>query len=456
MNNTPMGCLVWIAAMLLSGCGWADGANAELKYSSQDMTDITEEEVRAAQQAWGNSIGDIGRVEVAGGDFEARAGAFVDSLYALDFTDVLFKPTMAERIPFRTTRSGIVSYFVANAPAAFPEDVAHGGFARKPWRGVRFEVAGNWLGPGAALSMGHYIFTDMNDTEHIAEFSMAYVRDISKRLRIALHHSSFPFCGEEFVSSRSCNLPRAQLDAHSVLRSALPEEHKRRLQAVGVTSNVVLNSEQTWGAGIIDLGNASAAEMHGQAVDFVEHSYAYSSTTPYHAPTPWIAPGCLFKPTKARLRPFRTSLAGAVSYFVGHDATFAEDHGFALQPWIEVGFEPAGITQLTPLLTVTMGHYFFTATDNTKHKAEFSLAFVPDAGNLVIALHHSSFPCCSTCGSALQADAVADASVSWAVATIFGGLSLSLLIISIRMNYSKHRMSGSEPLLHADVGHIAS
>jgi len=463
MNNNAMGCLVWIAAVLLSGFEKGDGAKAEREFASQDMTEITEEEVRAAQQAWGDSIVDIGRVEAAGGNFEARAGELVDSLYALDVTDVLFKPTMAENIPFRTTRTGTLSYFVANAPVAFPEDVAHGGFARKPWRAVRFEVAGNWLGPGAALSMGHYIFTDMNGTEHIAEYSMAYVRDLSERLRIALHHSSFPFCGEEWVSSHAgaqlphCNLPQAlpQLDAQSVL-STLPEEHKRRLHAAGVTSNAVLNSEHTWGTGVVNIGNASAAEVHGLAVNFVEHNYAYSSSTPYHAPTPWIAPGCLFKPTKARLSPFRTSLAGTVSYFVGHDATFAEDHGFALHPWIEVGFEPAGITQLTPELTVTMGHYIFTATDNTRHTAEHSLAFVPDAGNPVIALHHSSFPYCSTCGHALQAAAVADGSVSWAGATIFGGLSLTFLIISTHMKCNKHRMSGAESLLHADAERIAS
>lgn len=431
--------------------------------ASQDTTEITEEEVRAAQQAWGSSIVDIGRVHVAGGDFEARAGSLVDSLYALDFADVLFKPTMAERIPFRTTRTGTLSYFVANAPAAFPEDVAHGGFALHPWKAVRFEVAGNWLGPGAALSMGHYIFTDMNDTEHVAEFSMAYVRDISRRLRIVLHHSSFPFCGEEFVSSEPCNLPSGQFDAQSVL-SALPEEHKRRLRAAGVTSAAVLTStaaELYWGAEVRDLGKASAAEVHGKAVDFVEHSYAYSSTTPYHAPTPWTAPGCLFKPTKARVTPFRTSLAGAVSYFVGHDATFAEDHGFALQPWIQVEFEPVGTTQLTPSMSVTMGHYIFTATDHTRHKAEFSFAFVSrsglafgsHAGGPVIALHHSSFPFSSTRGSALQAAAVAQASTSLSSATIFGGLSLAVLIISIQMKYSKRRMSGAEPLLPADAEH---
>ena len=67
--------------------------------------------------------------------------------------------------------------------------------------------------------------------------------------------------------------------------------------------------------------------------------------------------GFMFKPTKARVKPFRTTLDGAVSYFIGGDPNFSEDHGFALNPWTAVRFEPAGTTQLSPSLAITMGHY---------------------------------------------------------------------------------------------------
>lgn len=377
--------------------------------SSLEVAMVSQDEVDEAQRAWGDAIVGIGVTEGANLDFQASASQMVDSLYAFGVADVLFKPTMAERTPFRTTRAGVLSYFISGpgVTTAFPEDTEHGGFARHPWSAVRFEPAGIWLGAGAALSMGHYHFMDSSQVEHTAEFSFAYVRDVNGTLRIALHHSSFPYCGEEFVNAEQCTLPAA-----APVDSSQQVSPQRRLDLAPLTQSAVSNAEQSWGSGIVSLGRAAAADVHQSAVDFVRQSYSYGD-----APAPWTGSGALFKPTRAREAPFRTTLDGAVSYFVGGDAAFPEDHGFALAPFGSVRFDSAGTTRLSPTLVVTMGTYFFTDSLMAEHRAEYSLAFVPgdaEAGPK-IALHHSSFPFCSTCAAssaAAAASPVQDAPVA--------------------------------------------
>jgi len=410
---------------------------------------VTEAEVQDAQGAWGDAIVDIGRVELAGGDFETRAEQFVDALYAFDITDVLFKPTMAEDLPFRTTREGTLSYFIANAPAHFPEDVTHGGFARKHWQAVRFEVAGSWYGPGAALSMGHYIFTDMKGVGHVAEFSFAYVRDDEGKLRLVLHHSSFPFCGEEYVTANQCMLSSSAGLAAEMQNPPFATQ-QRRLQTITQTPSAVLEAERIWGNRVVDLGRASAADVHDEATDFVAHSYAYSTETPYIPPMQWTGPGTLFKPTKARVTPFRTTLAGGVSYFVGGNANFAEDHGFALQPWTKVRFEAAGTTQVSDSLSVTMGHYYFTDVDGNEHRAEFSLAFVStgvEASIPLIALHHSSFPFCSTCSS--DRGTAKHSGFNWVPWVV--GIIMVSLILCIGIRYKKNKVADSREAAEAFI-----
>jgi len=382
----------------------------EMPASGPEMALVTESEVADAQRAWGDAIVHIGAVEAAGLDFQASAAQFVDSLYAFGITDVLFKPTKAEQVPFRTTRAGALSYFIAGKGVTtdFPEDKVHGGFARHPWTAVRFEQASVWLGEGVALSMGHYLFKDTNNVWLPAEFSFAYVRDVNGTLRIALHHSSFPYCGEEFVNAQLCTLPSRSAGTPVDSQNASLAPAERRTEAT-VSQSAVSDAEQHWGAGIVDLGAASAADVHESAVDFVRQRYSYGG-----APD-WTGSGVLFKPTRAREIPFRTTFDGAVSYFVAGDAAFPEDHGFALAPWNHVRFASAGITQLSPTLVVTMGHYFFTDSSMVEHKGEYSLAFVPgDTAGPKIALHHSSFPFCSTC-AASTAQGPASGGASWPV-----------------------------------------
>ena len=100
----------------------------------------------------------------------------------------------------------------------------------------------------------------------------------------------------------------------------------------------------------------------------------------------------LFKPTKASEKQFRNNNKSALSYFIGSDNDFAEDKGFALNPWVKVEFKNEAINIYDNLATA-MGNYFFTNLRGEKTKVEFSFVYKKNKeGEIKIVLHHSSFP----------------------------------------------------------------
>ena len=148
-----------------------------------------------------------------------------------------------------------------------------------------------------------------------------------------------------------------------------------------ITVADVLAAEQTWGDGIVAIGKAysSGGDYRSIAKEHVDTLYAYDEGT------------VLFKPTRAAENQFRLTKDEALSYFVG--GIIDEDHGFALQPWSAVRFENAGIITNEESAT-SMGNYYFTnANTGEEAKAEYTFAYVRnEAGELVITVHHSSFP----------------------------------------------------------------
>lgn len=149
-----------------------------------------------------------------------------------------------------------------------------------------------------------------------------------------------------------------------------------------ITEEEVIQAQQVWGDGIVAIGKAfvEKGDYLGEAVRHIDTLYAYQMGA------------VLFKPTKAANVQFRLTRRGAVSYFVGGDEAFPEDHGFAVHPWIRVRFENAAMF-LHKDYAVAMGNYFFTQTDNTEVKVEYTFGYLKDEkGCLKINLHHSSLP----------------------------------------------------------------
>lgn len=152
---------------------------------------ISKDQITLAQKAWGDGIVRIAATHAEGGDYEKVAREHIDTLYAYGLAPVLFKPTLAREVQFRSTVEEALSYFVATNTVC-PEDK---GFAIKGWTKVRFENVDVVVNDGMAMAMGNYFFTDTAGNEQKVEYSFGYIVDAEGELRIALHHSSMPFAG---------------------------------------------------------------------------------------------------------------------------------------------------------------------------------------------------------------------------------------------------------------------
>lgn len=153
---------------------------------------ITESELAAARQAWGDGLVAIAQAYDAEGIDAARpvAESILDAAYGYAMGPVLFKPTMASgEQTFRTTKAGALSYFVAHDPD-FPLD---GGFALKGWRHVESATAASFIDGDVAMWMGWMIMTDKDGQVTTVDKSFGYSKDADGVLRIVLHHSSLPY-----------------------------------------------------------------------------------------------------------------------------------------------------------------------------------------------------------------------------------------------------------------------
>lgn len=149
-----------------------------------------------------------------------------------------------------------------------------------------------------------------------------------------------------------------------------------------ISAGEVALAQDEWGAGIVAIGKAFLDKG-----DYVKAAENHLDTL-YN----FQAGAVLFKPTKATDPQFRMNREGALSYFVGGNAKYGEDHGFAIHPWTKVRFENMA-TYLHGDYAVAMGNYFFTQTDGSEVKVEYSFGYIKGAdGRLRINLHHSSLP----------------------------------------------------------------
>ncbi len=149
-----------------------------------------------------------------------------------------------------------------------------------------------------------------------------------------------------------------------------------------ITPAEITKAQETWGKGIVAIGKeftdkgdyVKAAENH------LDTLYAFEMGS------------VLFKPTKAADTQFRPTRESALSYFVGSNDNYKEDHGFAIHPWTNVRFENSA-SYIHGDYAVAMGNYFFTQTDGTEVKVEYTFGYIKGAdGKLKINLHHSSVP----------------------------------------------------------------
>ena len=149
-----------------------------------------------------------------------------------------------------------------------------------------------------------------------------------------------------------------------------------------ITLDNIENIQKEWGDSLVKLGSLKSNKeaCDNEVESLINRLYGYQNGT------------VLFKPTKAKDNQFRLTFEGAKSYFIGENSDFSEDKGFALEPWTNVRFENASVI-LNEKTAIAMGNYFFTETNGSIVKVEYTFGYFMNENNdLKINLHHSSLP----------------------------------------------------------------
>jgi len=149
-----------------------------------------------------------------------------------------------------------------------------------------------------------------------------------------------------------------------------------------ITLDNIENIQKEWGDSLVKLGSLKSNKeaCDNEVESLINRLYGYQKGT------------VLFKPTKAKDNQFRLTFEGAKSYFIGENNDFSEDKGFALEPWTNVRFENASVI-LNEKTAIAMGNYFFTETNGSVVKVEYTFGYFMNENNdLKINLHHSSLP----------------------------------------------------------------
>jgi hypothetical protein len=149
------------------------------------------------------------------------------------------------------------------------------------------------------------------------------------------------------------------------------------------TEEEVRKTLDDWAVGVLSINQAklNGEDYAAIAESFLEDAYNFDDGL------------VLFKPTLSSTVPFRTTLEGALSYFIGENPAFPEDTGFALKPWTSIAFDFVGmIFDENRAILQTQAH--FTASDSSVTTAYFSMSLTRSSkkSNLKIDLHHSSLP----------------------------------------------------------------
>lgn len=150
-----------------------------------------------------------------------------------------------------------------------------------------------------------------------------------------------------------------------------------------IVDNLILAAQKAWGDGIVKIGKVftDKGDYKTAAEEHINEFYNYQEGK------------VLFKPTLVSQKQFRLDFDGALSYFVGGNDDYPEDHGFAIKPWSAVRWENIG-THIIGDMAVAMGNYFFTPVEGGDDvKVEYSFAYTTNVdGQLKIVLHDSHLP----------------------------------------------------------------
>lgn len=155
-----------------------------------------------------------------------------------------------------------------------------------------------------------------------------------------------------------------------------------------ITVAEVNAAQQGWCDGLIKIGKAHAdgGDFKAVAKQVIADLYDYDGGKVYFRPTLAVGKNA-----------FRNTKEGALSYFVGGNASFPEDKGFALKPWVKVRYENVGEgdegAQIHGDIAITMGNVYFTSKSGKEIMVDKFFVFRRCAdGRLRLVAHKSALP----------------------------------------------------------------
>ena len=149
-----------------------------------EYNEINSIEVKDFLNSWKDGVIDIGIAYQEGIDYREKARTFIETHYAFDTGDVLFKPTFSNDVVFRNNLEDALSYFVTGD---ISED---SGFAIKPWEDIKTSEVSFILEHNLCAVMGVLHLKPLNsENKTKIAFTFILVKDNDK-FKIKIHHSS--------------------------------------------------------------------------------------------------------------------------------------------------------------------------------------------------------------------------------------------------------------------------
>jgi len=169
----------------------------------------------------------------------------------------------------------------------------------------------------------------------------------------------------------------------------LASSHAETAKSTAVITKAEVNAaQQAWCDALVAIGktHAEGGDAKALASKVLDEAYYYGKAPVF------------FKPTLAYgERTFRPTKEGALAYFVGGNADFPEDKGFALKPWVKARYDNLGDgdegIQIHGNIAITMGNVWVTDKDGNETMVDKTFVFKKDEdGKLKLILHKSALP----------------------------------------------------------------
>ncbi len=155
-----------------------------------------------------------------------------------------------------------------------------------------------------------------------------------------------------------------------------------------ITYEEVNAAQQAWCDALVQIGklHTEGGDYRAYAEQVLTDAYNYDNGKVF------------FKPTLASgTQTFRNTKKGGLAYFVGGDADYPDDKGFAIKPWASARYDNAGEgnegIQIYGSTAITMGNVWVTDPKGNTVMVDKTWVFRKgDDGKLRIIVHKSSLP----------------------------------------------------------------